>query len=95
MSCCGAAAACQTNDAPAVPSESDGCGSCCCVKALATIDHWSPPTDDIGMPLPLIERCVECEPLTSTVQLVQTNVPPPGPWSASAPALRHACILQI
>ncbi len=80
-------------------SESDSCGACCCVKAMNAIDDWTPPSDEIGLPLPLIAMASTLisgghDSISITGQDI-TGHPPPGPWGLSAPALRHATILQV
>ncbi len=78
-------------------SGQDGCGACCCAKAPATLDDWTPPIDDIGtlLPLTVIQWTIDRQCEHRLAAALPTGKAPPGPWSISAPPLRHATILQV
>ncbi|MDP6479131.1 MAG: hypothetical protein QGI75_03735 [Phycisphaerales bacterium] len=93
--CCDSSSTCDGEDQS---SGQEPCGSCCCVKAPATAENWTPPSDEIGVTLPpiAIEMSLTCDlaaraPVVSTATDAQSC----GPWGVSAPPLRHATILQV
>ncbi len=95
ITCCCSADACETDTRSTLPAESSGCKTCSCVKAPATFDDWTPPSDDIGTALPDSEYFAVVDAITCQVQLYLSDAVPPGYANTSAPPLRHACILQI
>jgi hypothetical protein len=94
--CCDSARSCEGQQQS---SESDSCGACCCIKAPATVDDWTPPSDDIGLALPPVAVPGTLASLHADHVLIAatdaTTASPPGPWGVSAPPLRHATILQV
>ncbi len=95
VSCCAGAVCGEQSDTESVPEESKSCASGCCIKAPATVDDWTPPCDDFGMPMDLVSWPTSLiAPLTAS-PITRLHHPPPGPWSVSAPSLRRAIMLQV
>jgi hypothetical protein len=96
ISCCCDAAACDADGAPAQEGNPEGCGDACCIKAPPSVDSWTPPVDDIGVSAdwPVVATATPAAVTESQIRR-RTKAPPPGPWGASAPPLRHATILQV
>ncbi|MCP4759832.1 MAG: hypothetical protein GY876_10305 [Planctomycetes bacterium] len=96
VSCCCDSSKCDSDKQSTPSSEPDGCANACCFKAPPSIDQWMPPVDAIGAAIdwPVIIATPSVVAAEKVVRR-QAKGPPPGPWGASAPPLRHATILQV
>ncbi len=95
LSCCATPATCENGEQTPADDAPSGCNGYCCIKAPVTVDDWTPPIDLIGEPS---DGLIEPALLTiesASVVTPRPNRPPPGPWGCSAPAWRHATILQV
>ncbi|MDP7030495.1 MAG: hypothetical protein QF733_09775 [Phycisphaerales bacterium] len=95
LSCCATQQSCDRGTQSEPQDQSSECDECRCIKAPATAANWAPPVDVIG------EAAFECAVVLRSDADAEAAIgthpdrPPPGPWSCSAPPLRHATILQV